>query len=399
MCGLVMLITKNVNGFSVQQQDVFASLLYISGGFRGRDGVGVTVIDSLGNVQLAKEACSVDHFLFTEEYSDLNSHAYKKGVAMIGHNRAATRGTISDRNSHPFVIDDKIVLVHNGTFYGDHKKIKDTEVDSEVIGHLLSEHDDPAEALKKVNAAYALMWYNVDKKEIYVIRNSSRTLYFMETATSYIYASEEVFLKFVIDKFNLKAENGPFLLAEHNLNKYTLLDKGGVDVDNADLDCEYPNEYGDWAAYFGRDRSYEPANYFDDILKQVLTHSKDIGTITHGSWTQLADKYKDNKQINIEVVDFVEDNYRGGQDIIVLGKTMDEHKLNAYFKLYNKTLEEAMELLKNPSMTITASKVMWKRVDDMFPVDTRTPMDTWIGVPLVVGFNPTPILTLENNVH
>lgn len=83
MCGLVMVITKNLNGFNAQQQDIFASLLYISGGFRRRDGVGVTVIDNVGNFQLAKEACSVDSFLFTKEYEELNSMAYKNGMAMI----------------------------------------------------------------------------------------------------------------------------------------------------------------------------------------------------------------------------------------------------------------------------------------------------------------------------
>lgn len=406
MCGLVMVVNKTGNGFNTIQQNVFASLLYLSGGYRGRDGVGVTVIDTHGNVQLAKDACTVDNFLFTDEYVHLNSLAYKNGVAMIGHNRAATRGTISDKNSHPFVIDDKIVLVHNGTFYGDHKKIKNTEVDSEVIGHLLAENENPAEALKKVNAAYALMWYNVDKKQIHIIRNSSRTLYFMETDNSYIYASEEIFLKFVIEKHSLTPISGPFLIEEHNLGTFTIEDDGQVKCANEDLECKYEGQTGyetDWEDYLKAQRiryGSEPSfDYYGNIHSKVVESLKDINTISHGDWCKLLPIYKDGETVKINVVDMIEDASAGGKDVLVMGHTMDDHKMNAYFKVYSKSLQEVCEELTSTEAYITISKTMWKRVDEKFPVDISTPMDTWIGVPLVIGYNPKPLVKTENNVH
>lgn len=399
MCGLVMVITKNLNGFNAQQQDIFASLLYISGGFRGRDGVGVTVIDNVGNVQLAKEACSVDSFLFTKEYEELNSMAYKNGMAMIGHNRAATKGSISDKNSHPFIIDDKIVLVHNGTFYGDHKKIKDTEVDSEVIGHLLLENDNIEEALKKVNAAYALMWYNVEDKEIYVIRNSSRTLYYMETASSYIYASEESFLDFVVTKFNLKLERGPYLIAEHNLNKYKLLDDGSIETSNHDLECtpEYTS-HAAWKGWTGKDNTTN--TYYDGIFTKALALSKDIVGVTHGAWEKFRQKMVTGKKLSVKVVDFSEEKFSGGTDTVVIGHTLGDCKLNVYFKLYGKSMEEALAILSDEVFLVDPSTTMWKRVEEMYPVDDKTPMEEWMGVPLVIAYNPVPLLGVENkNVH
>src|SRR5438445_324333 len=95
MCGLVLVVTKHKNGFNQTQNNVFTTLLYLSGHFRGRDGVGVVSIDNIGNVKLAKEAYTVDEFIRTKEFSELDRDAFQKGWAMIGHNRAATRGVVN----------------------------------------------------------------------------------------------------------------------------------------------------------------------------------------------------------------------------------------------------------------------------------------------------------------
>ncbi len=238
MCGLVMVITKRSNGFTQYQKEIFDELLFIDT-FRGDDSTGAFVVDNIGNVKLAKSAEPGPAFMLNKEYQDLRSAAFTNGWAMVGHNRKATRGTITDENAHPFVVDNNIVLVHNGSFNGDHRHIAQTNVDSEAIAHALHEEADPELALRKVNAAYALIWYNVDKKEINVVRNMMRPLLFVETADEIIYASEKSFLDFVVTRHSLKVTAGPTLQTELMLATFKLGDNKLTTEKLRLLDCSY----------------------------------------------------------------------------------------------------------------------------------------------------------------
>jgi len=223
MCGLVGVITKSRSGFSGEQRDIFDMLLWIDT-FRGEDSTGAFVVDNLGNVKVAKEATYAPLYMGRKEYQDLRSAMFSTGWAAIGHNRAATRGDITDENAHPFVVDDNIVLVHNGSYNGSHKALKDVEVDSLAIAHTISEAEDVTEALRKVNAAYALIWYNQEEKSLNFIRNTQRPLWMMEYANGWIFASEEAFLQLVRYKFRLQNVVDPIELKEYVHHKFTLQD-------------------------------------------------------------------------------------------------------------------------------------------------------------------------------
>jgi hypothetical protein len=238
MCGLVAVINKNVNGFFKEQNDIFSGLLFLDT-LRGEDSTGAFVVSNIGNVKGLKEASQAPLFIQTKEFKSLENAAFQTGWAMVGHNRKATRGTITDKNAHPFAVDDKIVLVHNGSLIGDHKHHADTEVDSEAIAHLLSQDDNAEAVLQKVNGAYALIWYNVETKTLHFIRNSQRPLYYMETTTSYIWASEWPFLDFVAGRLGLKVTDGPHLLKESCLVTYKLGDNKRTTVNSTMIDCTF----------------------------------------------------------------------------------------------------------------------------------------------------------------
>ena len=424
MCGLTLVINKNKNGFNYKQQEIFSSLMYRSGGYRGRDGAGVALIDNIGNVKMAKDGESVDNFLQTDEYKALDKQAFQNGWAMIGHNRAATRGTIVDKNSHPFIIDDNIVLVHNGTFSGDHKHLKDTEVDSEAIGHVIAEHKDIEEALRKVNAAYALMWYNVADKTINIIRNSQRTLWFMELDNAYVFSSEEPFLQFVMNKHNITPMEGPSLLKEHLLCSYLLKDNGETEETCKEVDVSYFKhntnfQGGASHGYPFRHRGWVGGKCVEDDHETTWAASTKVSTydveILSKSIHILRDKlvptlYKDwdvhiksrkydtKKEITV-IVDEVIEVTKNGNDYVFIGRTLDGSNIPTLFLLDDLTFNQALEMATHSLFEMSVVGLHWKRWDAIYPVNPSDPMDKWPGIMILHGNKARSIYMHEGVVN
>lgn len=202
MCGIVAVINKYTNGFTQTQLDTFESLLYIDG-LRGLDSTGVICVENTGAFSIVKGACPVTTFLGEKDWTTINREAYTRGSALIGHNRKATKGVISDDNAHPFIINDEFALVHNGTMYGDHRKYAQVDVDSHAIAHYIHEHGVEA-SIAEINAAYCFFWYDHRNKTVNLLRNGERPMSWMETSDGYYYASEGAFLDFVVKRHNLK---------------------------------------------------------------------------------------------------------------------------------------------------------------------------------------------------
>lgn len=220
MCGLVGVFNKLSNGFTQGQKDVFSTLLMIDT-LRGEDSTGAFMVNYHGEVDLIKQATSAPEFIANPAYKKFLDRAYRDGACLIGHNRKATKGDIVDENAHPFVVDDKIVLVHNGTMWGDHKKHADVEVDSHAIAHLLAKHDIE-DALGQFFGAYALIWYDVEEEAVHLVRNKERPLWWMETEHSWVWSSEESMLLFVAHRMGIKVLSKPQLIGEDVLNTFTL---------------------------------------------------------------------------------------------------------------------------------------------------------------------------------
>jgi hypothetical protein len=232
MCGLVGLLTKNQYGFHQKQNDIFNCLLFVDF-LRGEDSTGVFTVTRDGEVSLAKDVGGPIEFMKTEEFRKVSRRAFGEGIAMIGHNRKATQGSITDVNAHPHVVDNKVVLVHNGTLWGDWKKIADVQVDSQAIAHAIHEAgDDVEKAIHRIDGAYALIWYEVENKKLCFLRNSQRPLHWVETKDEYIWASEANMLDWVISRFNLVVvERGE--LPENHINVFEW--KHGWDISSKKL--------------------------------------------------------------------------------------------------------------------------------------------------------------------
>lgn len=223
MCGIVGVVNKYTNGFTDTQLKAFESLLYIDA-LRGMDSTGVIAVDNLGDMVSAKQVGDPCRFLADQAWKDLRLEMFRKGSALIGHNRAATRGLINDENAHPFIIKDELALVHNGTMRGDHKKYAEVEVDSHAIAHLIHEKGI-INAVNEIDAAYCFIWYDFRTSKLNVLRNSERPMYWFETHDAFYYASEQSFLEFIVSRHNLKPLKDKYFYQPENLMTIFTLNK------------------------------------------------------------------------------------------------------------------------------------------------------------------------------
>jgi asparagine synthetase B (glutamine-hydrolysing) len=113
---------------------------------------------------------------------------------LVGHNRAATRGAITTKNAHPFLVNN-IIGVHNGTVnYGLHHLPDSTsfEVDSEAIFNAISKGWTVEEIENALTLSYTFVWHDADNNTLNLVRNANRPLWLCmnKTKTTMLFASE-----------------------------------------------------------------------------------------------------------------------------------------------------------------------------------------------------------------
>jgi asparagine synthase (glutamine-hydrolysing) len=118
----------------------------------------------------------------------------------LGHTRLA----IIDRSGghEPFTEDeDRTCLVYNGEIYN-HKDLREdlekqghgfqTKSDGEIPLHLLREHDDPANALRRLDGMFAFAHWDPSRKRLLLARDpyGIKPLYYTATKNTLLFASE-----------------------------------------------------------------------------------------------------------------------------------------------------------------------------------------------------------------
>lgn len=204
MCGIVGVVTKHTNGFSKKQEDAFYQMLFADT-LRGDDSTGMILVEKDSSFGIMKEAAGAPYVIDSMRNSRMGKDMIFQGKALIGHNRAATRGAVVAENAHPFVVDNVFALVHNGTLYG-HKELSDTTVDSEALAiHLkdvLGSHDKAKleEELGKVYGAYAIAAFHQEANKVFLTRNKERPLAIVETDDGWFWASEHGLLAWILSR-------------------------------------------------------------------------------------------------------------------------------------------------------------------------------------------------------
>ena len=199
MCGIVGCLAKFHSGFNQKDVDIFTQMLYVDA-LRGWDATGVVGVDKNGNVDIKKSARAAGPFVSTANYKAFTTDAFQKYQMMIGHNRKATHGEKRHEDAHPFWDEDeKIVLVHNGMIHNHKEFCKDATVDSAAITNTLAKGDID-DIISRVSGAFVFIWYNIEEKRMYFIRNDLRPLNIAEANNQIFFASEEKMLTWITSR-------------------------------------------------------------------------------------------------------------------------------------------------------------------------------------------------------
>lgn len=195
MCGLV-----GVVGNIVEQDKKALNLLMRYDVSRGWDSTGLAVLNKQDEIMLYKHIGPPEYLYNSSEDFNAVGTYKKEGKLFIGHNRAATKGKVTNENAHPF-LHDGIVGAHNGTLtsVSTLERGTDFEVDSEAIFYNLSLYE-PKSVIANIYGAYALTWYDDGSDKLYIIRNSQRPLFYTrrKDGDAIFWASEEWMLEYAL---------------------------------------------------------------------------------------------------------------------------------------------------------------------------------------------------------
>jgi len=193
-------------GFLQKNLDIFEQMLVFDT-VRGKDSTGVMSIKNDGSVDVVKHAEQPYFMLKTSQWAHLRTESGRVGRIIAGHNRAATRGNVTNENAHPFY-EDNIVLMHNGTLEYGWEKLTEAkvEVDSHAICHALA-NGTPQEVIPTIKGAFALLWFDLETERFYAVRNKERPLCLITTAEHYYLASESWMATIPLMRNQIKVED------------------------------------------------------------------------------------------------------------------------------------------------------------------------------------------------
>lgn len=218
MCGLVGFASRNKTHQDVQARKEILSELLAVDFVRGDHSTGVALIrrdaeaDKDADVRcesvIYKKAMSGPDFVQLSRYGKILDDLDKAEVA-IGHNRAATHGSIVDANAHPFEYGH-IILAHNGTLSGRgglNEYNLQRRIDSANIAYNMA-HMGEKETLESLDGSFTLTWMNTKTQTFNIARNDKRpiSVAFVKGEATMWWASEDDMLKWILNRNGISYE-------------------------------------------------------------------------------------------------------------------------------------------------------------------------------------------------
>lgn len=213
MCGIVGVLSSEGMIKIADRRKFFLQALYADA-LRGWDSTGMFFSGAKAkkhNTLVYKRALPSPDFL-PQKMTQAMMTRMDYYSFCIGHNRAATKGSVDDNTAHPFQFKD-IIGVHNGTLTSHHQLPGGTyDVDSEAI-FAAFQKESAESIIPKLEGAFALVWYDARDKMLHAVRNEERTLYtaHVNKQDTILVASEKEMIEWLAHRNQMDIED-PVLL-------------------------------------------------------------------------------------------------------------------------------------------------------------------------------------------
>lgn len=209
MCGISAYISEYKNGFTLEEASRFKLLTWITQ-LRGSDSTGIIQYAKSG-LDSIKRLNGPTGLFVQEEYKTWENKLLREGKFAFSHCRAATKGTVTIENAHPFYIPrDKvgteaetgITLIHNGTL-PHQSTLPDYhmfDVDSKWLAHCIAELG-MEDALGAIVGPISTMWFDSKDNTFNIYTNGERPLFWTETkGGALVFNSEAANLTWLLDR-------------------------------------------------------------------------------------------------------------------------------------------------------------------------------------------------------
>lgn len=225
--------------------------------YRGYDSAGIAVLTAEENIQRLRAQGKVSVL------QDLLSKSPMTGLSGIAHTRWATHGKPSERNAHPHVVGNRVVLVHNGIIENYeslklrlHQKGKEllSETDSEIVAFHIYEQLKAGKpfltavqhVVKELEGAYALCVMDTENPERVIgVRNGPPLVVGLGNEEHFL-ASDVLALQQVADEF-VYLEDGD--IADISGKQLSIYDKAGNEVKRKIYKRSFKQDAVDKAGY------------------------------------------------------------------------------------------------------------------------------------------------------
>lgn len=211
MCGIVAAIGTCSTKLEYRIRGFLSEAAHV-GVVRGDDSLGILQLEKKAGVTYDKLPISgryaCENKIVTRRISD-----FEDSTATILHHRAATRGSVTWDNCHPFEhYDDErsVTGVHNGTLRKWKSKDDGYEfsVDSDWLYYKIWK-DGAKKALEEIDGAYALVWIEQPEKFVYISSNHERPIYWAKVRgeNMLLVASEAAMLYWLSTRHEVEIED------------------------------------------------------------------------------------------------------------------------------------------------------------------------------------------------
>lgn len=253
--------------------------------YRGYDSAGLAVLNATG-IERARAVGKVQNL------ADLVAEDSVSGNDGIAHTRWATHGKPAERNAHPHVSEDRIVLVHNGIIENaftlrEQLEAKgvvfSSETDTEVVVHLLAQvsktEADWLQAVKKtlaqLHGSYALAILNKAMPGRMIVARQGSPLVIGKGFGEHFVASDQMALLPVTQQFIFLEEGD---VADVTRESVTIYDKNWRLLSDADRPVVQSNltldavSKGEYRHFMLKEIHEQPSLIAESLEGRLLTH-------------------------------------------------------------------------------------------------------------------------------